>query len=113
MYFRKQLQHVLLMASSLFMMKGVIAQSATVKLITLDPGHFHASLVQKSMYPQVDPKVYVYAKKSADLDQHLARIKSYNTQASNPTHWDEVVYEGDDFLSKMLKEKKGNVVVLA
>jgi len=32
-----------------------------VRLITLDPGHFHASLVQKSMYPQVSPEVRVYA----------------------------------------------------
>ena len=32
-----------------------------VRLITLDPGHFHAALVQKLMYPQVDPVVYVYS----------------------------------------------------
>jgi hypothetical protein len=32
-----------------------------VHLITLDPGHFHAALVQKSMYPQVCPIVHVYA----------------------------------------------------
>lgn len=32
---------------------------ATVKLITLDPGHFHAALVQKSMYDEIDPTVYV------------------------------------------------------
>jgi predicted dehydrogenase len=84
-----------------------------VKLITLDPGHFHAALVQKSMYPQVDPTVYVYAKKGGDLDQHLAKIKAYNSDAKAPTGWKEVVYEGDDFFAKMLKEKKGNVVVLA
>ena len=84
-----------------------------VKLITLDPGHFHAALVQKSMYPQVDPTVHVYAKKGTDLDQHLGKIKAYNTHAAAPTHWNEVVYEGDDYLAKMLKEKKGNVVVLA
>ncbi len=84
-----------------------------VKLITLDPGHFHASLVQKSMYPQVDPNVYVYAREGADLDQHLGRIKAYNTLATSPTHWKEVVYTGDDFMAKMLQEKKGNVVVLA
>jgi hypothetical protein len=24
------------------------------RFITLDPGHFHAALVQKKMYPQVD-----------------------------------------------------------
>ena len=27
-----------------------------VQLMTLDPGHFHAALVQKSSYPQVDPR---------------------------------------------------------
>ena len=26
-----------------------------VKLMTLDPGHFHAALIQKSMYEQIDP----------------------------------------------------------
>ena len=28
-----------------------------VKLMTLDPGHFHAALVQKTMYPQVDSTI--------------------------------------------------------
>ena len=28
-----------------------------VKIITLDPGHFHAALVQKKMYDQVNPDV--------------------------------------------------------
>lgn len=84
-----------------------------VKLITLDPGHFHAALVQKSMYPQVDPTVHVYARKGTDLDLHLAKIKAYNNHASAPTNWNEVVYEGDDYLARMLREKKGNVVMLA
>ncbi len=89
------------------------AQQPWVKLITLDPGHFHAALVQKSMYPQVDPKVFVYGKKGNDLDQHLLKIKGYNNLATAPTHWEEQVYEGNDYLTKMLAEKKGNVVVLA
>jgi predicted dehydrogenase len=84
-----------------------------VKLITLDPGHFHAALVQKSMYPQVDAAVYVYAKSGSDLDLHLSKIKGYNNSLTSPTHWNEVVYEGDDYMKKMLQEKKGNVVVLA
>ncbi|MCX6337332.1 MAG: oxidoreductase, partial [Bacteroidetes bacterium] len=66
-----------------------------VKLITLDPGHFHAALVQKSMYPQVDPTVYVYAKKGSDLNAHLDKIKGYNAAAVAPTKWVEKVYEGD------------------
>ena len=34
---------------------------AQVRLMTLDPGHFHAALVQKEMYPGVAPRVDVYA----------------------------------------------------
>ena len=92
---------------------GTINAQQPVKLITLDPGHFHAALVQKSMYPQVDPTVYVYAKKGDDLQMHLDKINAYNVAATAPTHWKEVVYAGDDYLQKMLQEKKGNVVVLA
>jgi len=85
----------------------------TVRLITLDPGHFHASLVQKLMYPQVDPVVHVYAPEGPDLQEHLQRIHSFNTRAENPTHWEEQVYTGPDFLERMVKDKAGNVVVLA
>ncbi len=51
-----------------------------VKLITVDPGHFHAALVQKIMYDQVSPDVHVYAPEGPDYQQHLERIKSYNTR---------------------------------
>jgi predicted dehydrogenase len=85
----------------------------TVKLITLDPGHFHAALVQKSALPGVSPVVHVYAPKSADLTMHLARIDGFNTSAENPTAWQEIVYTGPDFLEKMLADRAGNVVVLA
>lgn len=89
------------------------ASTAAVKLITLDPGHFHAALVQKSMYPQVDSNVYVYAPKGPDVQMHLDKINGYNNDATKPTHWKEVLYTGDDYFDKMLAEKKGNVVVLA
>jgi predicted dehydrogenase len=84
-----------------------------VQLITLDPGHFHAALVQKTMYDNVDSVVHVYAPEGNDLQLHLDRIKGFNTRTDNPTHWKEEVYTGDDFFEKMLAEKKGNVVVLA
>lgn len=84
-----------------------------VQLITLDPGHFHAALVQKSMYPGIDSVVNVYAPDGAELNAHLALIDSYNARPENPTRWNEVVYKGPDFLEKMLAEKKGNVVILA
>jgi predicted dehydrogenase len=88
-------------------------QKKTVQLVTLDPGHFHAALVQKSMYPEVDSTVYVYAPEGNDLQFHLDRINGYNTRQEYPTRWNEVVYKGTDFFEKMIAEKKGNVVVLA
>lgn len=84
-----------------------------VKLITLDPGHFHAALVQKSMYQQVDPVVHVYAPEGEDVRLHLRRIEQYNTRETDPTSWEEEVYLGPDYLDRMLREKPGNVVVLA
>jgi predicted dehydrogenase len=88
-------------------------ESKTVKLITVDPGHFHAALVQKSMYEQVSPDVHVYAPEGPDLAQHLGRINGYNTRQANPTTWNEIIYTGSDFFEKMLSEKAGNVVVLS
>ena len=84
-----------------------------VKIMTLDPGHFHAALVQKSMYDQVDPVVNVYAPDGVDVVDHLKRIEGYNTRAENPTSWIEKVYNGEDYLEKMLEEKPGNVMVTA
>lgn len=86
---------------------------AEVRLITLDPGHFHAALVQKTSYPQVSDRVYVYAPAGEDLDEHLKKISAYNTRAESPARWDEIVYTGADYEKKMLDGKKGNVVVLA
>lgn len=93
--------------------EGFTGAQGEVKLITLDPGHFHAALVQKVSYPQVCKDVYVYAPGGFDADEHLKRIEGFNTRAENPTGWNEIVYTGSDYLEKMLAEKKGNVMVQA
>ncbi len=86
---------------------------APFRLITLDPGHFHASLVQKFMYADVDPLAQVYAPGGEDLQEHLRRIETFNSRTNQPTRWREQVYTGADFLDKMLAEKRGNLVVIA
>lgn len=84
-----------------------------VKIMTLDPGHFHAALVQKIMYDQVNQTVNIYAPAGPDVDDHLNRIKGFNARQDNPTNWKSIVYRGDDFFYKMLKEKPGNLMVTA
>ncbi|MBW8015791.1 MAG: oxidoreductase [Planctomycetes bacterium] len=93
------------------MEKEFTGAAGEVKFLTLDPGHFHAALVQKTMYDQVSPVVYVYAPDGPDVGDHLNRIKGFNTRAESPTTWDEKLYTGDDFLEKVIAEKKGNVVI--
>lgn len=84
-----------------------------IKLMTLDPGHFHAALVQKFRYAQVDPTVHIFAPGGEDLKQHLNRIEQFNNRPENPTDWESKLYTGPDFLDKMLLEKPGNVMVVS
>ena len=84
-----------------------------VTLMTLDPGHFHAALVQKVTYDQIGSKVYVYAPEGPDVQGHLDRIQAFNTREENPTDWEQMVYTGEDFLRRMTSERPGNVVVIS
>ncbi len=84
-----------------------------VRLITLDPGHFHAALIQKEMYPGVDETVHVYSPLDEDLLLHLGRIASFNRHPQAPTRWRLEVHAGPDSLARLLRERPGNVVVLS
>lgn len=88
-------------------------QENQVVLMTLDPGHFHAALIQKSMYDTVDSTVYVYAPEGAEVADYFDKIDGYNARGDNPTGWQTKAYIGNDFLEKMLEQKPGNVMVVA
>ncbi len=90
-----------------------IQAQAPARLITVEPGHFHAALVQKIMYPNVDSTAYIYAPEGKDLNLHLQRIEGYNKRSLSPTSWNTVTYTGKDFFERMIAEKKGNVVMLS
>jgi predicted dehydrogenase len=85
-----------------------------IRLITLDPDHFHAALVQKTHLPGVSPDVCVFAPEHGrGMEQHLQQIDDYNNRADNPTHWKETVYVGGDFLEEMISKRPGNVMITA
>ena len=84
-----------------------------VRLITLDPGHFHAALIQKEMYPGVSDVVHVFAPAGTDLAAHVNRVAQFNERADRPTRWRLEIHAGPDFLERMLRERPGNVVVLS
>ena len=84
-----------------------------VRLMTVDPGHFHAALVQKEMYPGVATRVDVYAPLGADLYEHLKRIDGFNRRGASPTSWAVDVHASPDYFERMLAERPGTVVVLS
>ena len=84
-----------------------------VRLMILDPGHFHAALVQKKMSPSIARQVHVYAPEGPELQDYLSRIQGFNSREQEPTQWESIVHAGPDYLSAMLRERPGNVIVTA
>ena len=85
----------------------------TVKLMTLDPGHFHAALIQKTSYKDIDSTVDVYAPEGPEVSTFLKSIDAYNNRDNNPTNWSINTHLGDNYLELMISEKPGNVMVVS
>jgi predicted dehydrogenase len=84
-----------------------------IRIVTLDPGHFHAALPHRESYPGVDTRVQVYAPLGSDLMKHLGRMLGFNTRAEAPTAWALDIHTGPDYLERFKREKAGNVVVIS
>ncbi len=82
-------------------------------LIVVDPGHFHAALVQKEMYPTLSPRVQVYAPLGPDLIDYLTRIARFNQRAEQPTGWEIEVHAAPDFLDRMRGERPGSIAIFS
>lgn len=79
-----------------------------MQLIIADPGHFHASLIQREMYPEIAPRVSVYAKLGSEILDYLNRVWLFNSRPDNPTHWDLDVHLSADPLTEMLRDHRGD-----
>jgi predicted dehydrogenase len=84
-----------------------------MKLAILDPGHFHAALLQKKMYAGIDVAAHVYAEQGPDLDDYLRKIEGYNARAEQPTNWRTQLHTGPDFIERLLADRQGDLVVIA
>jgi predicted dehydrogenase len=82
-----------------------------MRLIVADPGHFHATLLQKDMYPSLDSRVAVYAPLGRDVLDYLARIALFNSRPENPTRWDLDVHLSAHPMAELLRDRPGDIVV--
>ena len=87
--------------------------ATSVKIMTLDPGHFHAALVHKTMYEKVDSNLVVFAPGGPEVKDFLSKIANYNTREKHPTAWKVETRLSDAYLEEMIREQPGNVMVVA
>ena len=104
---------IILSSLSMFVRAQSAKSNNSIKLIILDPGHGHATFLQGSANPEIDPEVHVYAPAGPDVQQYINSIERANSRKASPTGWKLVVYTGADYLQKMLAEKKGNAVLIS
>lgn len=84
-----------------------------LKLVVLDPGHFHAALVHKSTYADLDSNVLVYAPDGKEVESYENLVAQYNAREDQPTNWNLQVYKGADYVEKMGENEDGDIVMLA
>jgi predicted dehydrogenase len=84
-----------------------------VRLVIVDPGHYHAALIQRDMYPRVSPRVSVYSPLGPELADYLNRVSLFNSRPNEPTKWELNVQAGPDSFDRMLRDRPGNAVIFA
>ena len=73
---------------------------ASVGLIALDPGHFHAALTLKRAHPELALDVRVFAPQGRELGEYLRFVDSFNGRREEPTAWRTDVHAGADYLER-------------
>jgi predicted dehydrogenase len=89
-------------------------------LAFLEPGHFHAALTLREPHPRVSDEVVVYAAAGpgdsdggGEVAELLDLLAAFNRRSQHPTRWRPVVRAGPEPLERLLKERPGDVVILA
>lgn len=106
------------LGSFIFAATTILAVSCTNtdrnrSMVVVNPVHYHAALVQKSLLPGVSDTVDVYAPEGEELTSYLNTIRSFNERADNPTRWVEKVHKCTDCIDSLREAREGDFVTLA
>ena len=82
-------------------------------LVVVDPGHFHAALLQREMIPGVDGNVKVFAPQGPELEQYAKTIESYNLRESSPTSWTLDICSSAGYIDSIPPAGHGDILVTA
>ena len=75
------------------------------RLITLDPGHFHAALIQKEMYAGVSHRASPFTRPRDRSHRAPEPRRPLQSPPQNPTRWEMDVHAAPDFLERMLRRR--------
>jgi|ERR1051325_9146383 predicted dehydrogenase len=89
------------------------AGAPELRLVTLDPAHFHAAQFYSGALPGFSRDAWVYAPVGPDLAGYLTSVSQLSERSPKPDHWRFHVYAGSDYLDRMLSEKPGNVLAIS
>lgn len=95
---------------------NAIAQvkSAHSALVVLNPAHPHGAQLQQALKYSLQKDVYVYAPLNNDLKaNYLDPIDRYNASDTTGQTWQVHTYIGDDYLERMMLDKKGDLAIIA
>jgi predicted dehydrogenase len=98
---------------ALLLAVSLTAADRDLRLVTVDPAHFHAAQLHTAPMSGISRDAWVYAPVGKDLAAHISFISNLKALSPKPDHWRYHIYSGDDFFERMLKEKPGDVVVLS
>ncbi|MGJ5814547.1 putative oxidoreductase C-terminal domain-containing protein [Paludibaculum fermentans] len=94
-------------------MAAAITTGAELRLITLDPAHFHAAQMHTGPLEGFSRDAYIYAPVGRDLASFWTAVSGLTARSNAPDHWRYITYVGPDFFERMMLEKRGDVVMLS
>ena len=83
------------------------------RVVVVDPGHFHASLLFKEQLKGISDTIKIYAPQGPELEQYLKALETYNGREEHPTHWIPSVCACDAYLDSLPQAGKGDILVTA
>ncbi|MGL6076133.1 MAG: putative oxidoreductase C-terminal domain-containing protein [Fimbriiglobus sp.] len=83
-----------------------------VRLMTLDPTHFHAALLTQRRVEGVHPRLYVYSDFSKELLTYLEWMQVGNSRLPHGQGWEMDVRASDRWRARAFQEQPGNTAVI-
>ncbi|HYP13539.1 MAG TPA: hypothetical protein VEQ63_06425, partial [Bryobacteraceae bacterium] len=100
-------------ATIVFWASVLFGADRELRLVIVDPVHFHAAQLHTKPMQGFARDARVYAPVGKELAGYFNFISNLKARSAKPDHWRFHIYSGEDFFERMLQERLGEVVVLS